>query len=97
MSIPKTKLAKANVWTTLESGWSPTIIKFGCRFQYPIGAKIRVRHGANRFLGWTTGQKMLDGSSYLLVCKASIVSGRVQIFVQQETYVEYSYVPTADL
>lgn len=91
--IQRTKLVKAGDWRTLESGWNA---KFSCRFLRPSGAKIKIRYGNGWPFGWNSQQKTLDGESFKTVSvgAGSLVYARVQMKVQQDIEVTYTYIAT---
>lgn len=88
--ITRNKLVKAGAWRTLESGWGAT---FSCRFQNPAGAQIKVRYGGGWWFGWDSQKQTLDGTPKIVnVSGASIVYARVQMKVQRDTQVTYTYI-----
>jgi len=89
--ILRTKSVKAGAWRTLEYGWNAT---FACVFQLPVGAQVKIRYGDGRYLGWDSQRQTLDGTVRLLnVTTASLAYARVQISVQNDTTVTYTYIP----
>lgn len=90
--VQRTKLVKAGDWRTLESGWNA---KFSCRFLHPAGAKVKVRYGDGWPFGWNSQEKTLDGTNFktVNVGGGSLVYARVQMKVQQDVQVTYTYIP----
>jgi len=89
--IERTKLVRAGGWRTLESGWN---VSFACRFVGPAGAKVKARYGDGWPFGWNSQEKTLDGVTQKTVSigKGSLVYARVQMLVQQDAQVTYSYI-----
>lgn len=89
--ISRTKTVRAGAWRTLESGWNAT---FSCRFLGPAGAKVKVRYGGGWPFGMDSQTTTLDGShpKTLSVGGGSIAYARVQIKVQTDTQVSYTYI-----
>ena len=90
-AIARSKFVKAGDWRTLESGWNAS---FGCLFVGPAGAQIKVRYGTGWPLGKDSQKQTLDGinTKSLDVGGASLAYARVQIKVQRDTQVNYTYV-----
>jgi len=86
------KRVKKGKWRTLESGWNASFI---CRFRGPAGAKIKIRYGGGWPFGKNSQQQTLNGNTIKVVNvgKASFVYARVQIKVQSDIDVSYTYVP----
>lgn len=91
--ITRNKIVRAGSWRTLESGWNVT---FACRFRGPSGAQVKVRYGDGWPFGWDSQKKTLDGETnkFVKVSRASVVYARVQMKVQRDTEVSYTYIPT---
>jgi len=88
--ITKSKIVKAGAWRTLESGWNA---KFSCRFRDPAGAQIKVRYGSGWWFGWDSQKQTLNGTFKIVnVTKASVAYARVQIKVQKDSEVTYTYI-----
>ena len=86
------KFVKAGAWRTLESGWN---VSFSCEFVYPVGGQVKVRYGGGWPFGWDSQKKTLDGTNKSVsVGRGSLVYARVQIRVQQDVDVGYTYIPT---
>jgi len=90
--IDRRKTVKSGKWRTLESGWNTAFI---CRFREPSGAKIKIRYGGGWPFGKNRQQQTLDGNTTKVVNvgRASFVYARVQIKVQRDTEVSYTYIP----
>lgn len=89
--IVRSKLVKSGKWRTLESGWNVT---FACRFRDPAGARVKVRYGDGWPFGKDRQKQTLNGSDRLLrVSGASVLYARIQMNVQQDTQVTYTYIP----
>ena len=91
--IQRTKVVKAGGWRTLESGWNAN---FSCRFLHPAGARIKIRYGDGSFLGRDSQKQTLDGQNAKTVSvgKASLAYARVQMQVQRDSEVTYTYIAT---
>ena len=91
--VARQKFVQAGDWRTLESGWNAT---FGCIFHDPAGAQIKIRYGGGWWFGWDSQKQTLDGKSdkSVNVGRPSLVYARVQIRVQHDTTVRYTYIPT---
>ena len=88
----RTKSVKSGGWRTLESGWNAT---FSCLFRGPSGAQVKVRYGNGRWLGRDSQKQTLDGSLRLVnVGRGSLAYARVQIKVQENGEVMYTYITT---
>jgi hypothetical protein len=89
--VERTKSVKSGKWRTLESGWNAT---FSCRFRRPAGASVKVRYGNGRWFGRDSQKQTLDGRTDKLVSvgRASLAYARVQIKVQENTDVTYTYI-----
>lgn len=89
--VTKSKVVKPGDWRTLESGWNAT---FSCRFKAPAGAQIKIRYGSGWWFGWDSQKQTLDGTTFkiLNVTKASVAYARVQIKVQHDFEVTYTYI-----
>jgi hypothetical protein len=88
--VVRTKFVKFGDWRTLESGWNAT---FSCRFRDPGGAQVKVRYGDGRWLGRDGQKQTLDGTDRLVtVGRASFAYARIQMKVQQDTEVTYTYI-----
>jgi hypothetical protein len=88
--VERTKLVKSGGWKTLESGWNAS---FSCRFRHPAGARVKVRYGNGRWLGRDSQKQTLDGTARLLkVGRGSLAYARVQMKVQRDTQVTYTYI-----
>jgi hypothetical protein len=92
--VQRTKSVKAGAWQTLESGWH---VSFNCRFLEPAGAQIKIRYGNGWPIGWDSDKQTLDGRHFktVQVGAASWVYARVQIKVERDFEVTYTYIPTA--
>jgi hypothetical protein len=90
--IPRSKFVKAGDWRTLESGWNAA---FSCLFRDPAGAQVKVRYGGGWPLGRDGQKQTLDGKTNksINVGRVSLAYARVQIKVQHDTEVRYTYVP----
>ena len=89
-SIERTKLVRAGDWRTLESGWNVT---FSCFFRGPLGAQIKIRYGGGWIFGRDSQNQTLDETPRSLnVGRASVVFARVQMKVQRDVDVVYTYV-----
>jgi hypothetical protein len=91
--LQRTRLVRAGNWHTLEAGWNA---RFSCRFANPVGAQIKIRYGNGRFLGRDSQQQTLDGVHVkaVHVGGGSVVYARVQMKVQKDTEVPYTYIAT---
>ena len=90
--VARTAFVRAGGWRTLESGWNAT---FSCIFQNPVGAEVKIRYGDGRFLGRDSQKTTLDGTNKILnVGRGSLAYARIQMKVQRDTEVTYTYVPT---
>jgi hypothetical protein len=89
----RTKLVKAGRWRTLESGWNTT---FSCRFLNPTGAQIKIRYGNGWPFGRDSQKQTLDGVNVksVYVSRGSLVYARVQMKVQRDVEVTYTYITT---
>ncbi len=92
MAVQKTKRIKRGGWRTVESGWNS---KFSMTFFMPKGAQIKVRYGGGWPTGWDSQKQTLDGVNIKLlkITASSIIYARVQVYVQQDTDVAYTYYP----
>ena len=90
--VQKSAQVRAGGWRTLHGGWN---ISFQCRFLAPAGARVRAKYGGGWF-SWTRQNQTLDGVAYKTVSigSGSLAYARVQIRVQQDTIVDYTYVAT---
>jgi len=88
--ITKTKHVQRGDWRTLESGWNA---QFWVSFFNPRGAQIKVRYGGGWPFGWDSQKQTLDGEriKYVKVTGSSIVYARVQVYVQHDTDITYTY------
>jgi hypothetical protein len=92
--VDQTKFVKAGGWRTLESGWNTS---FACRFFRPSGAQIKIRYGAGWWFGSDSQKQTLDGLTTKVLNVGSGASkfyARVQIKVQNDIDVSYTYIPT---
>jgi hypothetical protein len=89
--VERTTLVRAGKWRTLESGWN---VSFACRFVDPAGAKVKARYGDGWPFGRNGQEQTLDGVTRKTVSigKGSLVYARVQMRVQQDAQVTYSYI-----
>ena len=89
--VQRSETVRAGAWRTLDYGWN---ISFQCRFLGPPGAKVKVRYGDGWPFGRNRQEKTLDGVTYktVSVVKGSLVYARVQMLVQRETTVTWTYV-----
>ena len=89
--IQRTKLVKAGSWRALESGWN---VSFGCRFLNPSGAQIKIRYGGGWPFGWDSQKQTLDGANFksVQVGAGSLIYARVQMKVQRDIEVTYTYI-----
>ena len=94
MAVTKTKHVKPGAWRTLESGWNA---QFWVSFLAPKGAQIKIRYGGGWPFGWDSQKQTLDGFNVkiLKVSSASLIYGRIQVYVQHETDITYTYYPGA--
>ena len=92
-NVKRIKDVKAGKWRTLESGWNA---KFSCRFVKPAGAKIKIRYGGKWPFGKNSQNRTLDGNNAetVHVGLGSLAYARVQMKVQRETEVTYTYIAT---
>lgn len=92
-AIERDKFVRAGDWRTLESGWNAT---FSCLFRDPAGAQVKVRYGDGWPFGRDSQQQTLDGTNNksVNVGRASLIYARVQMKVQHDTEVRYTYIPT---
>lgn len=92
-AVVRDKFVKAGDWRTLEFGWNAT---FSCMFQGPAGAQVKVRYGDGWPFGRDSQKQTLDGTNNksVNVGGASLVYARVQMKVQHDTAVRYTYIPT---
>ncbi|MSP13722.1 MAG: hypothetical protein EXR62_12295 [Chloroflexi bacterium] len=92
-TVERSKFVKAGDWRTLESGWNAT---FSCMFRAPAGAQVKVRYGNGWPFGKDSQKQTLDGinNKSVNVGGASLVYARVQIKVQQDATVNYTYIAT---
>lgn len=92
MAITKTKLVRRGAWRTLESGWN---VKFWISFFGPRGAQVKVRYGGGWPFGWDSQKQTLNAEDikWLKVTGSSILYARVQVYVQQDTDITYTYYP----
>jgi hypothetical protein len=92
MAITKTKFVKKGAWRTLESAWNA---RFWVNFFNPNGAQIKVRYGGGWPAGWDSQRQTLNGqiSKYVVVSGSSVLYARVQVYVQQDTEITYTYFP----
>lgn len=90
--VTRNKFVRTGGWRTLESGWNAV---FSCMFRDPAGAQVKVRYGDGWGLGRDSQKKTLDGSNKSVnVTRASLAYARVQIKVQRDTEVRYTYITT---
>ena len=92
MAVTKTKRIQRGGWRTIESGWNA---QFWVSFFRPQGAQIKVRYGGGWPFGWDSQKQTLDGVriKYVKVTGSSIVYARVQVYVNQDTDITYTYYP----
>ena len=88
--VTKTKRVTRGGWRTLEWGWNTT---FQIRFFLPRGTTVKVRYGVGWF-GWDSQKTTLNGQTPVLlkIGGASIVGAKVQISVQTDADVTYTYI-----
>jgi hypothetical protein len=94
MAFTKIKDVQARGWRTLESGWNT---EFWVSFLLPKNAQIKVRYGGGWISGWDSQKQTLDGelTKILKVSKhSSKVYARIQVYVQQNTEIAYTYYPS---
>lgn len=91
--VQRRKLVSAGSWRTLESGWNST---FSCRFLHPAGAQIKIRYGGGWPFGRDSQKQTLDGRNpkSVHVGGGSVIYARVQMKVQQNVEVTYTYITT---
>lgn len=88
--IERNKVVKAGGWRTLESGWNAT---FSCRFKDPAGAQVKIRYGGGWWFGFDRQKQTLNGTNKIVnVTRLSLAYARVQINVQRDTEVKYTYI-----
>jgi hypothetical protein len=89
-AITKTKHITHGDWRTIESAWNA---QFWLSFFLPKGAQIKVRYGGGWPFGWDSQNQTLDGlhTKILKVTGSSIVYARVQVKVQHDADVTYTY------
>ena len=89
--VQRTKFVKAGGWRTLEYGWNA---RFSCRFFNPAGAQVKIRYGGGWPFGWDSQNRTLDGVNAKLVSVGggSLVYARVQMKVQRDIEVTYTYI-----
>lgn len=91
-TVERDKIVRAGSWRTLESGWNAT---FSCIFRGPAGARVKVRYGDGRWRGWNSQEQTLSGAPTRLdVTRSSLAYARVQMRVEQDSHVVYTYVTT---
>lgn len=92
--IQHTKVIEAGDWRTLEWGWRTS---FSCFFVDPAGAQIKIRYGDGPFLGRDSQKQTLDGvntKGLHVGGGGSFFYARVQMRVERDAEVTYTYVPT---
>ena len=88
--VERSKYVQSGSWRTLETLWNAAAQGL---FRLPAGAQIKVRRGVGWF-GWDTQKQTLDGiNAKSLSVGKSYIPSRMQMKVNQSTYVTYTYCP----